>query len=356
MRRAVRAALLAGAGWAVAVAGADPAGAQTFDLSILNAGKPMPDVEIVLLASGGKTPLGTTGADGGIAAPVGPVARGTPMEVYAIECDGEVVVVIVPASERALLEEECERRRAENPSCECRRIGAFLWGEGSVIDLGRRVVRPPGRPGPGPFAGPPANAPPVVVGLGGGIGLFPNLEDAVGDQPGLASTDAPSSALTLRGLFEYTPSPRLPLTLGLGGTYNRFGEFSQMFDPVAGGPSTSAIDFRSWGLDGYALWRPAPHRDDRLGFWFGLGGEYVWNEADFVTGFDDPAGSFDGSRSESGWMGNARIGFDWFFDHRAGIRFGAAWSRGASGSADERLLLESELLWLVKPWRGRWAR
>lgn len=352
MRSTVRATLLAGAGWALAIAGAGPASGQTFDLAILDEGKPVADVEIVLLASGGKTTVGTTDADGELALPVDLVTRGTGMEVYEIDCDGEVVVVIVSAAERRLLEEECERRREENPACECRRIGAFLWGDDVVIDLGRRIVRPPAGPGPGPFVGPVANAPPVVLGFGGGVGFFPNLEDVVGDQPNLRSTDAPSTSLTLRGLFEYTPSPRVPITLGLGATWNRFGDFSQTFDPVGDGPTMSAIDFRSYTMDGYALWRPDPHMGDALGFWFGFGGEYVWNEADFLTDFDDPTGSFDGSRSESGLMGNVRLGFDWFFDHRAGIRFGAVYSRGESGSADERLLLESELLWLVKPWRG----
>lgn len=347
MRRAVRTTLVAATVWVWALGGPAPASGQAFDMTILDGGKPVVDAEIVLLASGGKTPLGPTDAGGEAAIPAGLVASGTPMEVYAIECDGEVVVVVVPAAERALLEEECERRRAENPACECRRIGGFFWGDDVVIDVGRGVVRPPGR------AGPVANGPPAVIGLGGGIGFFPNLEDVVGDQPDLASTDAPSTALTLRGLFEWAPSPRVPITLGLGGTYNRFGDFSQTFDPMTGGPTTSAIDFRSYTLDAYALWRPDPHLGDALGFWFGFGGEHVWNEADFTTDFDDPAGVFDGSRSESGWMGNVRAGFDWYFDPRAGIRFGAAYSRGESGSADERLLLESELLWLVKPWRGR---
>ncbi|MGH7565728.1 MAG: hypothetical protein ACREK2_02765 [Gemmatimonadota bacterium] len=121
--------------------GIGTARAQDFDIGIVNEGKPAAGVEVLLLVNSGKVELGTTVEDGLVQVPDrSDLAAGTPVDVYAIECDDEVVIVIVGPGEQAALEEECERRRRENPNCTCRRIGGFMWGDDVTIDVGTDTV------------------------------------------------------------------------------------------------------------------------------------------------------------------------------------------------------------------------
>jgi len=341
---------------AVAVASATAGAVRAqpaFDMEIVNRGKPVPDARIAFLASGGKVPLGETGSDGVVTIPmdVVDIGKGERVEVYEIECGGEIEIVFVRPEERGLLDEECEPRKEENPACECRRLGVFAWGDDVVIDLGTRTVGPRrgGEEAPPTDRGRSGNAPPVVIGVGAGVGWYTNLEDVVDDQPNLQSSDVSDTGFTLHGSVEFgLPGP---LAIGFDGTYNQFDDFSQTFDPVPDRPSTSMIDFRSYTLGTYGLWRFEPHAGDRLGFWFGGGAEYIWNEADLVFGSDDFGAPVVEERDEDGLMGTARFGFDYYFGRRAGFRIGATYSRGESDGADERWLLGGEFLWLAKPWR-----
>lgn len=328
MSRAVRATLLAVAGWALAIAGAGPAAGQTFDLSILDAGKPVADVDIVLLASGGKTTIGTTGADGEAAVPVGLVARGTEMEVYEIECDDEVVVVIVSAAERELLDEECERHREENPDCECRRIGAFVWGGGPVrIDIGERVVQQRRLGGFGGLGG-------LVVGFGFDGRQMLKLDDVLGLVDGVGEHSATSFAPGVQFFAEYFLWGMVGLGVEAG--WSRMDTEARL--PT--GVQTGELDYVEIG----ATARIGPWVGDRFRPYAAFGLFRAWNDAEFELGGATEKRDHVTRRDGLG------LGFDYWPGNRWGMRAEGLYSSTfEDDDADEHIRWKLGLMYRFVP-------
>lgn len=178
---------LAAAAIAVAVPG-DARAQETFSVEILNNLKPAAGAEVLFLLDRGKVPLGRTDDDGRLEVPTDLVGEGREVVAYEIECDDEIVVVFVLAEEVERFEEECELRRRENPECECRRIGAFLWGDDVVIDVGRGTITSgdggaPQPDGDGVIGG-------LTLGLNFDLRQMYNLEDVAAQADGVTAADA----------------------------------------------------------------------------------------------------------------------------------------------------------------------
>lgn len=344
-----------GAGAALAlIAGAGGAGAQdTFSIELLDGGKPVPDARVTVVDDQGArtTVPATTDAAGRIQLPMALLdmgkGPGTRMDVHRRVCrDGRVELVVAPEGTTGACVEEGQQAGEE---CDCERVGVAIFsGDGWVVDIGV-----PGAPGAiQPIGMPPpaaATAPPLAIGIGGGLSWFPNLENIVQDQPGLTGSDVPSSAPFIEGVAEYRILPRV--VAGVDVTHSFFDDITQTYQGLSDGPSSSEIDYDVTSLGLYGAWRPSPHAGDRLGLFFGLGGEHVWNRATVTTRYPQLSAPVTEDRSESGWQTTARIGLDWHFDARTSLRLGASYSRGESDSADERIGLEGKLMWNVKPYR-----
>lgn len=320
--------------------GAGDARAQ-FDLQVLDGGKPVPDVRVTVVEDGERTTLpGATDAAGSFDLSVLDFGKGARVEVWRRQCtDGRVELVLADEGTTGVCVEEGQQTGED---CSCEKVGlAILDGGGWVVDIGM-----PGAPGAIQPIGAAGNAPPFAVGIGGGINFFPNLEDVVGNQPGIASTDVSTSAPFIEGVAEYRVLPQV--VLGADFTWNFFDRFDQTFDPTTDGPISSEIDYDVMSAGLYGAWRPRPCFGGRLGLFFGFGGEWVWNRATVSTRYPDLFTPVTDERTESGLQATVRTGFDWYLNDRSSLRLGAIYSRGESDSADERWGLEAKYMWNVR--------
>ncbi|HUP19000.1 MAG TPA: hypothetical protein VM778_03500, partial [Gemmatimonadota bacterium] len=320
------------------LAGASGARAQ-FDLQVLDGGKPVPDVRVTVVREGARTTLpGATGADGSFDLSVLDFGKGTRLDVWKRQCvDGRVELILAEEGTTGVCVDEGQRA---GDDCSCEKIGVAIWdGSGWVVDIGI-----PGGPGAiQPIGAIVNHAPPLAFGFGGGFNIFPNLKDVVGDQPNLASSDVSSSAPFVEAALEHRVGRQF--VVGTDFTYNFFDTFTQTFNPVNGGPTSSQIDYDVMSAGLYGAWRPRPCFGGLLGLFFGFGGEYVWNVATVTTRYPGILVPVMDERSESGLQGTVRTGFDWYFNERSSLRLGATYSRGESDRADERVGLEAKFMW-----------
>lgn len=269
MNHRVRVGLLACLGLAVILAAPARLRAQDFDLELVDAGKPVPNAEVLLLANAADIPLGTTDASGHLTvANRADIPRGTPVDVYEIECDGETVVVIVFPEDVALLEEECERRRRENPNCTCRRIGGFLWGDDVTIDVGTGTVSQT-------TAGTSSALSGLSLGATFDLRQMLNLEDVVGLVPGGSDESATSWAPGFGLNLEYKFGRMF--SLGLEGGY------SSMDTELRFPEGLQAGDLRYYELGG-TVKVGLPDDGQRIWPYLTFGLYRTWNKADFTLG------------------------------------------------------------------------
>lgn len=324
VRRALGAATLT---CAATLATASVVSAQpTFDLELLDRGKPVPNAQVLFLVDQGKIPLGATGADGVLQVDMDLVDVGKGQEVIAfeIECDGEIVIVFVLADEVERFEEECDLRKRENPECECRRLGAFVWGDGPVrIDIGDRVVRqrPPG--GMGGIAG-------LVIGGGFDLRQMFHLDDVAGMADGATGSDATSFAPGFQVLAEY-PLGRY-VTLGVEAGWSPMETETRFGDRI----QTGNLDYWEIGATGrFGPWIGQRFRAYAL---FGL--FRAWNKAEF---------SFDAARESRDHVtrrDGLGAGFDYWAGDRLGLRFEGMYSSTfEDDDADEHLRWKLGLLY-----------
>lgn len=335
-------------GLIVALLAAAPAAAQdTLVLQLLDSGKPVAETPV---RDGGGRTVGTTGADGRVAFDMSLLdfGKGDRVEVWVKECrDGRVEVVLVEAGSGDPCAEE---DAAAGEGCDCRRIGAFVWGPGRVVvDVGAgNVAHVPPRGGGGG-----GNAPPQLIGIGGGLAFFPNLEKNLEDVPGLAGSDSDPVAPLVQAVYEARLSSRLPIVLGAEVQYALLGEQTQTFAGGPGEPIRSMVDQTVLSTGLYGAFRPSPHFGNRTAFWQALGFWWVYNSAEietFYEGIDEPVLE---DRSESGLRLGARVGVDHYFTPRAGLRFDAGYTVGEGDDADTNWSLAAKWIWLPKPWRER---
>lgn len=316
----------------VVVSPAGTSRAQTFDLDILDEGKPASNVEVLALLNQTKVPVGTTDDDGCVEVPVdlADIDEGTPVDVWEIECGDRVVVVLVAPGES--IDDECARRKRENPDCECEKIGTFSWGQGNVaVDVGMNSVtrsptegppadEPPGEAGR-PDAVEPRGEPPQVAhppaesdaawwgsGLHFGVGFngrqMLRLEDVVGLADGASDAEATSFAPGLQLFVEY-------LLWDLVGVGFEGGWSPMETEARFGG------EIQTGGMDYYELGfttRIGPRLGDRFRPYAAFGLYRAWNKADFAL-----AGVTD-HRVHKTRRDGVGLGFDYWPGSRWGLR------------------------------------
>lgn len=333
------------------VLGAAPAVAQdTSILELLDSGKPVSDAPV---KDGTGRTVGTTDGRGTVAFDMALLdfGKGESVDVWVKECEGgRVEVILVSAGS----DDPCAgERAAPGDRCGCRKIGTFVWGPGRVVvDVGAGTVvhTPAAVVGGGGFAG---RTPPHLIGFGGGVSYFPNLEMNVEDVPGLTGSDTDPLAPMIEGVYELRPTPRLPVALGFEFQYALLPDQTQTFVGGSGEPTRSTIDQTALSTGLYGAFRPAPHFGNRTAMWAALGFWWIYNSADvetFYEGLEEPVRE---DRSESGLRLGGRIGIDQYFTPRAGIRLDAGYTAGDGDDADTNWSLGAKLIWLVKPWRDR---
>lgn len=332
MNHRVQVGLLACLGLAVILAAPARLRAQDFDLELVDAGKPVPNAEVLLLASAAKVPLGTTDASGHLTvANRADIPRGTPVDVYEIECDGEVVIVIVGPGEREQLEEECERRRRENPNCTCRRIGGFLWGDDVTIDVGSgRVTQVPPTDAPA-SSGDHAFAD-VQFGVIADYSSFYNWEDVGCDQAGIASCSGDTGVPGVGVYFDYRLGDS-PFGLNFEAHYAKL-ELDQAFQPDDDLPIGNMAEVNSWNFQSALVYS---HGFSSRIAWFGrLGYAVLHNDGEFTSTYS--TGPLSESRSNTasqllvGTGMHFPVGENWCV--RAGVDLTTSFD---SGNGDENV-------------------
>lgn len=308
------------------------------EIELLDRGKPVSNTSVSALELGGLLsqgkPVGTTNSSGLALLDLGKVSfqPGSRVEVWIRTCQGRQEVVLVPEGTNSRCDDE---RTPAEARCGCQRLGAFTWSSGGgrlVVDVGTRSV---------------TYRPTVAVGrterttgmrqtlsLGGGIGFFPNLKEAIEDQDGLTGMTGGTSGLTMFIGYELQPS-RLPLTFGARLGCTHFGEFEQQFSGLGGGPMRSVLDFDILTVGTQVGFHP--HTPGPLDFFGQLELLMAFNKVDlstFYSGVQDPV---TGRRSESGLRVGATVGADWSLTGRAGLRAMAGYTRGAGKDADTNL-------------------
>lgn len=307
--------------------GVGTAQAQDFDIGIVNEGKAAEGVEVLLFVNSGKVDLGTTGQDGLVRVPDrSDLAAGTPVDVYEIECDGEVVIVIVGPGEQAALEEECERRRRENPNCTCRRIGGFLWGDDVTIDVATGTVTQAvtaddiGSTGIGNF----------TLGVAFDLRQMYNLDDVAAQGDGATDASATGWAPGFQLSAEYRFGGML--SLGIDGAYSRME--TEMTFPQ--GRQTGDLDY--YELGGSA--RLGPPQQGPVWPYVVLALHRTWNHADFTLG------GITDHRLHKTRRDGLGLGLDYRATPRVGFRFEGLYSTTLEDDdADEHVRWKFGLLY-----------
>lgn len=315
------------------VAGIGTALAQDdFDIAIVSGGKAVADVEVLLLASGGKVDLGTSGGEGVVSVPADAtnLPVGAPVDVYLIECDDTVVVVLVTAEERGALEEECERRRRENPDCECRRIGGFLWGDDVTIDIGARtVIQGPSTGGPTTDGHAFAD---IQLGVIADYSSYYNWEDVGCDQAGIASCSGDTGVPGVGVYLDYRLGDT-PFGLNFEAHYAKL-ELDQAFQPDDDLPIGNTAEVNSWQFQSALVYS---HGFSSRIAWFGrLGYAVLHNDGEFTSTYSTGPQSESRSNTASqllvGTGMHFPVGENWCV--RAGVDLTTSFD---SGNGDENL-------------------
>ncbi len=325
--RCFAAAVLGVAGLLVANRAAAQGPGGALHIELLDRGKPIPNAQVSVVETGdllnqGK-PMGATSANGMALLDLGKVAfqPGTRVEVWIRTCQGRNEVVLVPEGATTRCNDD---RTPEAARCGCERLGAFVWGPGRLlVDVGTRTVthRPTVTGGGSRH----------TVSLGGGIGFYPNLKDALESQDGLTGMTGGTSGRNMFLSYEYQPAG-LPITFGAGLGCTHFGEFEQTFSGTGGAPTRNLLDFDIITVGTQVGVR----RDfsDRLGVFGGLDFLMALNKVDLQTFYSGSTDPVIGRRSESGLRIGATLGADVTLAGRAGLRAMAGYGRGKGKDAD----------------------
>jgi len=300
----------------------------TLEIELLDRGKPIPNtpvavVELGDLLSQGK-PLGTTNSSGIELIDLGKVSftPGTRVEVWVRTCGGARQVVLVPEGAGSRCDDE---RVPPADRCGCERLGVFVWGPGRlVVDVGAKTVT----------HRPTSFRIRHSIIVGGGVGIYSNLEDAVRGQDNLMDATVGTTGTNLSFKYEVQPFRTVPLTLGAGVDCTRFGQFEQVYSGM-GAPTRSTLDFGITTFGGSVGFQPVD--PEPLGFFAQLDLLMSLNKVDLATFYSGQEDPVTGSRSESGLRMGATIGADLRLGDRTGLRATAGYVRGAGKDADTHL-------------------
>lgn len=302
---------------------------EQLDLSILNEGKPPPQpVTVSAIQNGEKVELATTNSAGEAAIDFNllNLGKSTPVDVIVINCDGETQVILLPPGE---VSEECEKA-AENPDCECARIGTILWGDTRTatirIDQGGITLETGEVVGAAPTAGGSG----IRIGAGATWTTFGQLEDTGCSQTGITGCEVDDSSVGPYLTFEYTPNWGIPLGLGLRGDYKKVS-VSQTFSG-AGLPTSSHTDLDVLSAAAYLYLELA--LGGRTSLRPELGILNAWNSG--TTTSEYASGPVSESRSESGIRGMVGLALQYDFSHTWDGRVGVRYINGDSDDADQQ--------------------
>ena len=284
------------------------------------------------------------------------LAPGTRVTVYeAPAADGRGAILVPPG-------EPYQAACAAEPRC--REVGAFAWGDDAAVDLVSgdvEVVREaprtdPERPTPRPLDRPTDEfadedvLPRVRLGVGGGYGVWPNLEMACEqeDGPTAATCDVTDSRPLFQGVVEYSPSRTFGLGLEVGYTpglrmEQTFTPTGDPQDPVGHAVDLDVLTFGAFGSTGIQI-GPEARLFAALGFLWAL------NQADAVTQYQIPDRLARETRSEGGGRLAARAGIDWWSPGRRwGFRVEGGGMTGESDDLDMQWMGAAKILISLEP-------
>lgn len=308
----------------------------------------MADLEVLARLRDEDWALGRTNAQGGLSlvTVLFDLAPGTRVALYETAVGDAWVLLLVPSGEP--YEAECQRTPG------CRRVGDFAWGDDAVVDLtagqieARRDVPRTDRVRERPFEIPeePVDRPPRFrAGLGGGYGIWPNLDmacDREGDPPQTSCSVTDGRPL-FQGIAEYRPLPELGVGIELGYTPGLRIEqtFAPTEDPLVAVGHAVDVDVLTIGPYGSVGISIAPESQ----FFAAVGFVWAMNQAEAGTAYTRPPREASEERSESGGRLAARAGLDWWAPGRRwGFRFQGGGMSGESDDLDMQWLGAVQLL------------
>jgi len=251
------------------------------DVAMTSDGTAEGGVTVSSLLNGIKTRRGTTGSDGETSVPAGTFREGDRVTVWVRRCeDGEVEVVLAGPGEG----DPCAGDdAAEGEACECERIGAFIWRDGTrvAIDTARGTV---------------STSEPATHGWSVGFGVdyfhFDNWEEVA--CAGAPFCEADDHGVGPVGFVEYLFGP-----WKIGGEVG-YAKAPDVMRVDAGRTAEIETDF--WNFGFYGGFSPLDWLQ------FDLGVSWLYNMADFSV-LDDLTGPFDFEREEDNVNGFGRILF-----------------------------------------------
>ena len=278
------------------------------DLEILDRGKPVAGATVTV---GGQV-VGTTNSAGVVA--FNPNAlnftKGETVEVWVKDCeDGRVEIVLThEGSDDPCAEEGAEARER----CGCRKIGAFIVGEGSVtIDIGDGSVT---QGEPGTAAGEDHSFADLQIGAMFDYNWFYQLEDTVCGRPGVVSCEADNGVHGIGAYLDYKFG-RSNFGVSFEAHYASLDAESTTEDDVR-----TTFDVNSWQFQLAPVYN-VPLRP-RLGWYIRSGYALMYNDGDVSSDGQSE------SRSETGSRFLAGTGFHWPIGENWCARTGFDWTTG----------------------------
>ncbi len=308
------------------------AAAQAQVLDIVNAGKPAPDVAVVVASEEGEEEVGRTDAAGQASFPLSilNMGKGTRVEVYVRQCAAGEVAVVLQAEDVAA--DPCAAEGAvAGEQCECEPAGSFIASSGPVtVDVATGTLVQSTGPGAAQQAAQAVAQRPSVasntedyfhvsIGMSAHYDVLTNLEEACGERvDATCETDAatPSVGLAVEASWGST------VYAGVSGLYSLPVQLAQTYP----GGGTVAGDMSTWGLDVYGgVRRPVGP------FW--LRASAGWARLYNTIDMDGPAGSE--TRKHSGGRFRASASVSAPLSDGLNARIGYLFRSAFDGDADE---------------------
>jgi len=302
---------MVGLALAALVAAAGEARAQ-IDLSVLDRGKPVPQVDISAILDEGKVVVGTTSATGQVSIPENTFQDGERVEVWVRRCeDGEVEIILVREGD----DDPCTDEEAQaGEDCGCDKLGLIIWGDGPVtIDVGTGTVTQT----PAGEAAPPRedhSFADLQIGAMFDYSSFYQLEDTVCGRPGVVDCDTDNGVPGIGGYLDYRFGSS-NFGLSLEAHYAKLDAESTTED---GG--VTSFDVNSWQFQGAGVYNVP--LSPRAGWYIRSGYAVMYNEGDAA------ADSQSESRSETGSRWLLGSGFHWPIGEKWCARTGVDWTTG----------------------------
>jgi uncharacterized cupredoxin-like copper-binding protein len=281
------------------------------DLEILDRGKPVAGVSV---SAGGQV-VGTTDSTGQIS--FNPnllnVTKGETVEVWLKDCgDGRVEIVLAREGE----DDPCVEEGAEvGERCGCRRIGAFVVGDGpATIDIGTGNVTQAEPGGAALAPGEDHSFADLQIGAMFDWSSFYQLEDTVCGRPGVVSCDTDNGVPGVGGYLDYRFG-RSNFGLSLEAHYAKLDAESTTED----GTRTS-FDVNSWQFQAAGVYNVP--LSPRAGWYIRSGYAVMYNEGDAASDSESE------SRSETGSRLLLGSGLHWPIGERWCARTGVDWTTG----------------------------